>query len=244
MKIGLLGDVHGNLPALEAVVKHARQQNVEALWNLGDFVGYGPFPEQTVTLLSQIAQFNILGNYDLKVLQFKKKKKKWRWKKHPQKFLAFEWAFAQLPKKCRRYLKSLPTEIKSVLDGTSIFLTHGSPASINEPILPNTPDQRLGELAKIAGTDIIICGHTHIGFSRSVEGVWFINVGSVGRPVDGDPRAGYAVLDLSPQAGAVDHYRVPYDLPRLLNEIRQRKLPESFAQMFIQGRSLEDLNDK
>ena len=91
MKAALIGDIHANLPALEAVLAHINAQGVQKIWNVGDFVGYGPFPDEVVRLF-QTAQrlqnenmLNIVGNYDLKVLDFKQKKAKWRKKKHPQK---------------------------------------------------------------------------------------------------------------------------------------------------------------
>ncbi len=71
MKIALLGDVHANLPALESVLAHARLQNVSAIWNTGDFLGYGAYPNEVVEALQQAGAISILGNYDLKVLRFK-----------------------------------------------------------------------------------------------------------------------------------------------------------------------------
>ena len=76
MKIALIGDVHANLPALEAVLDHARKQGVEAIWNIGDWVGYNAFPNGVVELLRQEHALSIVGNYDLKVLRFKKKQEK------------------------------------------------------------------------------------------------------------------------------------------------------------------------
>ena len=83
MKVALIGDVHANLPALEAVLAHAHgsenEQSVEAIWNVGDFVGYGAFPNEVIQRLRDEDALSIIGNYDQKVLQFKKEKKKWRW---------------------------------------------------------------------------------------------------------------------------------------------------------------------
>ena len=76
LKIGLLGDVHANLPALETVIAHANSLEVDAFWNIGDFVGYGAFPNQVVERMRKKKFVNIAGNYDLKVLKFPKKNKK------------------------------------------------------------------------------------------------------------------------------------------------------------------------
>ncbi len=243
MKVALIGDVHANLPALEAVLAHAREseQSVEAIWNMGDFVGYGAFPDEVVQLLRKENVLSIIGNYDLKVLQFKQKKKKWRKKKRPEKYLAFKWTYEHLSKKSRKYLRFLSQEIRMKAKGRRILLTHGSPASNEEPLTPNTPEKRLRELAQMAKADVIICGHSHQPFAREVDGVWFINTGSVGRPDDGDPRACYAILQIESKDKdiQVHHYRVEYDVERAVAAIREHKLPEVFAQMTLQGRSLD-----
>jgi len=239
MKVALIGDVHANLPALEAVLAHAREQGVEAIWNVGDFVGYGAFPDEVVRLLRKEDVLSIVGNYDLKVLQFKQKKTKWRKKKRPEKYLAFQWAYENLSKKSRKYLRFLSQEIRIKVKGQRFLLTHGSPASNEEPLTPDTSEKRLRKLAQMARADVIICGHSHQPFAREVDGVWFINTGSVGRPDDGDPRACYAILQIEPKQIQVRHYRVEYDVEKAAAAIRERKLPEDFAQMTLQGRSLD-----
>lgn len=239
MKVALIGDVHANLPALEAVLAHAHRRGVEAIWNVGDFVGYGAFPDQVVRRLRQENALSIAGNYDLKALKFKKKEKKWRKSKRPEKFLAFQWARDNLSKKSRKYLRSLPQEIQLQVEGWRILLTHGSPASNEEHLTPATPEARLRDLAQMANADAIICGHSHQPFVRQVDGVWFVNTGSVGRPDDGDPRACYAILQIGPKCFQVRHYRVAYDVERAIVAIREHGLPEAFAQMMLQGRALD-----
>lgn len=235
MKIALVGDVHANLPALESVLEHARQQEVEAIWNIGDFVGYGPFPDEVIKRLRKSGAVSIAGNYDLKVLRFPKKKKKWRKSKMPRKWLAFKWAYKNLSKKSRKYLRSLPRERRLEQDGKSVLLTHGSPASNEEPLTPDTPEERLVELAEIAQADIIVCGHSHKAFTHRAAGATFINTGSVGRPDDGDPRAAYAILAFDAGGFAVEHFRLEYDIDRAVAAVREAGLPEAFAQMLIAG---------
>ncbi len=239
MRIALLGDVHGNLPALEAVLEHARQQNVDAIWNVGDFVGYGPFPEEVIRRLRKEKALSIIGNYDLKVLKVKRKEGQWSQSKIPEKWLAFKWAYDHLSKKSRKYLRSLPLEERFVLKGWKILLTHGSPDSINEHLTLETPILRLGELAGLAKANAVICGHSHQPFVRYVKKVWFVNTGSVGRPDDGDPRACYAVLHLKRDTFNVVHFRVAYDVERAAAALRVQGLPEEFAQMLLEGRNLD-----
>jgi putative phosphoesterase len=241
IQVALIGDIHANLPALEAVLAHGRKQGATAVWNIGDFVGYGPYPDEVVRLVQAENVVSISGNYDLKVLQFKEKKEKWKKTKRPEKLLAFEWAFDHLSKESRRFLEALPQERRFVVNGKRILLTHGSPDSNEEALTTETPLKRLRELAVKAQADLIIFGHSHQPFFKEVDGTWFINTGSVGRPDDGDPRACYALLKLSPDSVEVKHYRVKYDTKAIAATVREYGLPESFARIFLYGRSLDDL---
>lgn len=251
MKVALLGDIHANLQALETVLAHAHEQHVEAIWNIGDYVGYGAYPDEVVRRMMKVEDLGIAGNYDLKVLRFPKKKDKWKKSKTPQKYFAFKWAYENLSKKRRKYLRSLPEEIRFEREGVNILLTHGSPASNEEHLTPDTPPERLRTLAAMTAAesgadpgvskkaDLIICGHSHRAFVRQVEETWFVNTGSVGRPDDGDPRACYAILQLDEGGIRVEHFRLAYDVEQAVAAIREKGLPEAFAQMLLLGRDLD-----
>ncbi len=245
IKIALLGDVHANLPALEAVLLHAKKEGAAAFWNIGDFVGYGAFPDQVVKQTRKSKFVSIIGNYDLKVLNFPKKDKKWRKKKHPLKWLAFRWAHDNLSGKSRKFLHTLPEQRVVEIEARRFLLVHASPASNEELLEPGTPQERLSDLSHLAesahgdGFSAIIFGHSHQAFTRRVENTYFVNTGSVGRPDDGDARAAYAILQVHPQGISFHHFRVDYDVDRAVAEIRRHGLPEAFAQMLIQGRDLE-----
>jgi putative phosphoesterase len=249
MKAAIIGDIHANLPALNAVLHHARQQGVNTIWNLGDSVGYGAEPDQVVRRLREENAISILGNYDSRVLKFSRKKSQWREKIRPEAFLSLQWALENLSQVSREYLESLPKETRMRLGNTKILLTHGSPASNKERLTAATPDKRLRDLASKADAQLVICGHSHEPFTRKLKSYLFVNPGSVGRQSDGDPRASYAVLDFDPGLMLIDSsseieltpqfYRVEYQLEEAVKKIRQRGLPEAFAQMLIQGRDLE-----
>ena len=244
MRIALISDVHANLHALEAVLVHASVHGVKAIWNAGDFVGYGAFPDEVVSLLRRFKAVSIICNYDQKVLKVRKKQDEWASAKVPEKWLAFQWAYDNLSLRSRKYLKSLPEQRRLIAKGWKILLTHGSPASPDEHLSPDTPKDRLRELAEMANADLIICGHSHQPFARWVGNVLFVNTGSVGRPDDGDPRATYAILKIKRKMIEVIHYRVEYDVDQAAAAIRANQLPEQFAQMLLQGRSLEGIDEK
>ncbi len=240
MKAALLADVHANLPALEAVVEHARSRGCGVFWNAGDCLGYGAFPDEVAGLLRGLG-LNIIGNYDRKVLDAGKRKEEWQKSLVPEKWMAFNWAFENLSKENRKWLSGLPESLRLEEEGRSILIVHASPLSAKEHLGPETPPMRFEALAKAAGADIVVCGHSHVPFVLRSGRTWVINPGSVGRPDDGDPRASYATLTLKRGVLRIQHYRVPYDVERAVGEARRRKLPESFSRMLERGLSLKDV---
>ncbi len=242
MKITLLADIHGNLPALQAVLRHAEGQLATGtILNLGDSVGYGPNPEEVVRWTRSAHVINILGNYDQKVLSKKHRKEGWARVKNRDKRAMFTWTYQALSKKSRKFLKKMPLQHELVIEGHRIVMTHGSPASINEHLHPDTPDARFKELAAMSNAEIILCGHSHQAFLRRVGDVMFINPGTVGRPDDGDPRASYAILDISEDGVSVEFHRVPYDIASSIRSMRQTGLPEIFSQVLAQGLNYNDV---
>ena len=231
----MLGDVHANLSALEAVLADIDTRGVAAIWNVGDFVGYGAHPEEVVRLLRRRADVSIIGNYDRKVLSLPEKRDKWRRGKHPEKLRAFEYAWEQLSEDSKRYLGCLPAEVRLDSGGRSVLLVHGSPEADNEPLTAQTDEKRLAELASRADADVVVCGHAHQAMCRKVGGVVFVNTGSVGRPEGDDRRACYATMEVDTDRIDVEHHRVAYDVEEAVAAIRRSDQPETFARMVQTG---------
>ncbi|NOR78301.1 MAG: YfcE family phosphodiesterase [Methanophagales archaeon] len=236
-KIAIIADVHANLHALNTVMDDARGRGVELFLNAGDFLGYGAFPDEVVQKLSSENVLSIIGNYDLKVLRKEKKKKGGKIKK--QKQISFDFAGENLSETSIRFLCSLDREMRIRIGDKSLLMVHGSPESEEEPLTPSTSEERLSELASVAGADIVIIGHSHRQFKREVDGVTFINPGSVGRPDDGDRRANYAILNTN--SFYVDFIKLDYDVEGAADSIRASWLPENFAQMLLRGVSLDTI---
>ncbi|WP_421907880.1 CHAD domain-containing protein [Methanolacinia petrolearia] len=233
--IALIGDVHANLPALEAVLADAKERGAAAVINTGDFIGYGAFPDQTVSKIRAEHIISVIGNYDLSVLKSRTKKKSLPKNRH--KRFAMEWAYKELSDENKRYLRLLPKNLSLMVKGMSLYVTHGSPDSIKDYINETTPNDLLRSYISGTGADFIITGHTHTQYAKKIDDTWFINTGSVGRPDDGDPRACYAMLSLNPFS--LYHVRVPYDVERAVEEIYRKNLPESFARIFREGKPLD-----
>ncbi len=242
MRVALLADIHANLPALRAVLAHSRRYKAEAAWNMGDSVGYGPFPNETLDHLRAQGVLSILGDYDNKVLNFVRKESKWRKKKHPEKIIAFKWAYQTLTPDNRLYLRSLSWTQRFEAEGYRILLVHGRPDAPAEYLDPHAADEQLHTMAEQAQADIIICGHSHTPFAREIGGAWIINPGSVGRPDDGDPRAGYTLLTFRPGQVTARYYRIPYNVTRVVSALERHGLPATFARMFTEGRNLDTIH--
>lgn len=240
LKIAVLSDVHGNLPALEAVLRDCAKHGIEQIWYLGDFVGYIPFPNEVIERLRDENAVSIIGNYDLKVLSFARNAQQWEKQKSLEKYSAFEWNYKALSEASKRYLRTLPKERRIKVAGLDVLLTHGSPADNEEGIGPTMPAKRLDELAKIAGADLVLCGHTHRPFKKLAGNVLFVNAGSVGRP-EGDTRASYAILNFAGGRVAVRHYKVKYDIAIATHAIRKAALSAGLIDVLEKAASLDTL---
>ena len=210
MRVALIGDVHANLPALEAVLQHARRHRVHEVWGVGDWVGYGPCPDEVVQSLRQHEVKAVVGNYDLSVLKAETRHEQWGPEGPSESWEPAAWAYERLAPESRAYLRALPPELRLQVQGRRILLTHASPTSHSEYLAADTPLARLRELAQLAAADVVVVGHAHLPMARKVGRVWFINTGSVGRPKGDDPRACYAILTLGRKRIQVRHYRVEY----------------------------------
>ena len=225
-KIAVLADVHGNLHALKAVINDAKQRGIDIFLNAGDLTAFGVFPNEVIKLLILNKTVSVIGNFDLEALEKHEKG-------NSERNLALKYTIKELSKPCKEYLNNLPSKIHFEVAGKKLLMVHGSPSDIAEHIYHDTPTSRLQELAKIADADIIIVGHSHEQFLREIENVSFINPGSVGRPYDGNPQAAYAVVSLKPFC--VEFKRVDYSVESAAQAMRKKRLPESFAQMLLNG---------
>ena len=235
VRIAVLSDVHANLQALEKVIQDAEERGVDVFINAGDSIGFGAYPNEVVELLSEKNALSILGNYDLEVLESKANAK-------GDKKVAFKFAQKELAKSCGCYLYSLPRELRLDVAGKALYVTHGSPKSIEEHIYHDTPVEQLKTFAESVRADILVVGHSHEQFCREENGVYFVNPGSVGRPGDGNPLTAYAMLTFNPLQ--VELIRLDYDVWAAADALRKKGLPESLSQMLLKGVSLEDIAEE
>jgi putative phosphoesterase len=241
MKVALIGNVHGNLPALEAVLEHAQEQDIRAIWNVGDLVGFGTFPNEVIRHLQQQYVVSTQGRFDREVLRIHKRKAKWRRKQATERLVALDWSSQQLSKSSHKYLRFLSRELRLTFLGHRILLTHTVPGCGSKELATNISEKRLQEVAAELEAEVIVWGRTHRPSVLEAKGAWFVNPGSVGLPGDGDPRASYAIATFEPQGIQIQHHRAAYDPTPLTDSLAKHKLPAAFGQMFQEGRSLDDV---
>jgi predicted phosphodiesterase len=245
MRLALISDIHANLPALEAVLADIEGRATEATYHLGDLVGYGPWPDETVALLRARGIAGIAGNYDSTVAAGYKHCG-CRYEDARQEELShvsFAWTRAHASDETKAWLGALPFRLDvrplgGHVAGPTLILVHGNPVLNTVYWTEDRPDRFCTEMAERAGAragDVVAFGHTHKPWHRVVEGIHFVNTGSVGRPKDGDWRAGYALVELEPDALRVEFVRVPYEVTRTAAAIRASELPDEFAEYLETG---------
>jgi predicted phosphodiesterase len=245
VKYALISDIHANLPALEAVFRDIDGQRVDAVYHLGDLTGYAPWPNEVVDLLGERGIPGIAGNYDSTVATDYKHCGCRADSPHEEELshLSYEWTRRHVSAATKTYLAALPFRIDvrplgGHVAGPTITLIHGNQTLNTVYVTEDRPDSFLEKMAAGVGAssgDVICFGHTHKPWTRKVNGVQFVNAGSVGRPKDGDPRACYVVLTVSQSGVNVEFVRVDYDRELVAREIIKSGLPAEFADVIRTG---------
>ena len=238
MRLAIFSDVHANLPALDAVLDDIRAIGVDARYALGDLVGYAPWPDDVLARLAAEGIPSVMGNYD-DGTAYDRDECGCAYTDPVEKALgdrSFAWTKAHVSDASRAWLRTLAPEIRFEADGLRFLLVHGSPRRINEYLYEDKPDATFARIAEGAGADVIVCGHTHRPYQKTVAGTRFINVGSAGKPKDGDPRGCWALIETSPTGLTVEFRRVAYDIERTAAAILASDLPHEFVDQLREAR--------
>ncbi|MBC7790455.1 MAG: metallophosphoesterase family protein [Anaerolineae bacterium] len=246
MRYALISDIHANLQALDAVLADIDGRgDVDAIFHAGDLVGYSSSPNAVVDRLRERAIFGVAGNYDSTVAADYKhcgcKSESARQEELAN--VSYEYTRRTVTRETKRFLAGLPFSLDlrplgGHSSGPRLLIVHGTP-TLNT--LYWTEDRSNDFCLKMAATlsmvagDAIAFGHTHKPWHRAVEGIHFINAGSVGRPKDGDWRAGYVLLTLGDTAPHAEFVRVEYDIEMAVTGVRAAGLPEEFAELLRTG---------
>ncbi len=209
----MLADIHAQKP--------------DAIYCLGDLVGYGAAPNEVTARIRAEKIPTVMGNYDDGV-GFERDECGCAYRDPIDQELgdrSLAWTKARTTAENKAFLRTLLKEIRFEADGKRILLVHGSPRRLNEYLFEDRPVSSFQRLAAASHADIIVFGHTHKPYVKDVDGVLFVNDGSVGKPKDLDWRACYVVIE----HGAGTFRRVEYDVKAAAAAIRATELPHEFA---------------
>lgn len=249
--------IHGNLPALEKALADIEAQRIQSVFCLGDMIGYGPWPNEVISLLQSRNIPCIKGCWEDAVLSLKEDCG-CSFDSPEEKALgekAFAWTQRELNGKSHAFLKTLPKHFEGSFGAGRILLVHGSPKSPYEYLQESTHDLVLIERAASVTCDLLVCGHTHIPFIKDVEGSLvvstsqdvggirvpirkelilnskrIINAGSVGEPRQGGPELSWISLDVD--SGEAEIHYCSYDMGKTLDGMRKKSIPQTMIERF------------
>jgi len=230
----VFSDVHGNLPALEAILADIQRRGVARTLCLGDLVGYGPSPNEVALLVRDRGIPSLMGNYD-QGIGFETGDCGCVYKTDEQRAegaASLAWTQTAVSDEVKAYLRTLEDHFTLQTPDGEILAVHGSPRRINEYLFEDRPASAMERMAHEYPYPAILFGHTHVPYARRMGDTVFVNVGSGGRPKDGDWRVCYALFDparLGGGEGFVEFVRVAYDYERLMADMATTPLITSFA---------------
>ncbi|HWD86969.1 MAG TPA: metallophosphoesterase family protein [Mucilaginibacter sp.] len=252
MKIALFSDIHANLPALEAFFAHVDAQQVDAIYCLGDLVGYNIWPNEVIDEIRSRKIPTITGNYDFGIgrhsddcgCAYKTDEEKAMGK------ISISFTNEIVKDEQRAYLRALPHHIRLEYqlnnDRLNVLLVHGSPRRVNEYLFEDRDEKSLLRIMEQADADVMCFGHTHQPYHRILQSAdsetahyrHAINIGSVGKPKDKDPRGCYVLLHIDEHSSIMDKasvkaefVRFDYDIERAAKAVEDSPLPNGYADM-------------
>jgi predicted phosphodiesterase len=252
MKIALFSDIHANLPALQALFEDLEQTKPDAMYCLGDLVGYNIWPNEVINEIRKRGIPAIAGNYDFGVgrnsddcgCAYKTEEDK------AMGAQSISFSNQQIGEEERNYLRTLPAhiQVEYQLNNDSLFLlmVHGSPRKINEYLFEDREEKSMLKIMETVNADLMFFGHTHKPYHRvfeyNKEGQTAyrhaINIGSVGKPKDGDTRGCYVLIHINENTSRLDKNsinvefkRFEYDIEKAATAVENSILPNAYADM-------------
>lgn len=256
MKIALFSDIHSNLPALESLFESIEKNNPDAIYCMGDLVGYNIWPNEVINEIRSRNIPTIAGNYDFGIgrtsddcgCAYKTDKEKEMGK------VSISFTNSIVKSDERNYLRTLPAHLRIEFqlneDKLNLLLVHGSPRRINEYLFEDRDEKSLLRIMEQADADIMCFGHTHKPYHRilntetngSPRFRHAINIGSVGKPKDNDSRGCYVLLSIDEKSSISDKnsviaefVRFEYDIEKAAMAVEDSPLPNEYSDMLRKG---------
>jgi putative phosphoesterase len=256
MRIALFSDIHANLPALEACLKSMEKQKTDVIYCLGDLIGYNIWPNEVINEIRKRGIPTIAGNYDFGIGRTSDDCGCAYKEDHDKEMGKVSILFTNsiVKEEERNYLRTLPAHIKLEFqlnnDKLNLLLVHGSPRRINEYLFEDRDEKSLLRIMDGADADIMCFGHTHKPYHRILpstpeENAHYrhaINIGSVGKPKDNNPKGCYAMVTINGDSSItnedaieVEFIRFDYDIDKAAKAVEQSPLPNEYADMLRKG---------
>jgi len=252
MKIALFSDIHANLPALVAFFADVEKRSPDAIYCLGDLVGYNIWPNEVVDEIRKRNIPTIAGNYDFGIgrtsddcgCAYKTDEEKALGK------VSIAYTNEVVKDEQRAYLRTLPAHIRLEFqlnnDKLNVLFVHGSPRKVNEYLFEDRDEKSMLRIMETADADVMCFGHTHQPYHRVLadNGHFYhaINIGSVGKPKDKDPRGSYVLLHINENSSKTDKdsiklefIRFDYDIEKAAKAVEDSPLPNEYADMLRNG---------
>jgi putative phosphoesterase len=235
MSVAVITDIHGNLPALEAVLGRIEELGIEEVYCGGDLVGYGPHPNEVCALIEERGIPTIHGNYDYAIARDLEDCGCAYVNPHDRELgqRSVDWTLAHTNPEAKAFMRGLPFSLRFDLGSNRLHLVHGSPRKVNEYLFEEKPASLYERLARAEEAETLVFGHTHKPWIREYGGVLFVNCGSVGKPKDGDPRGAFAVFEDAGDRIDARIERVAYDAEAVAREVTAAGLPDEYAEKLL-----------
>ena len=216
-RIAVIADIHGNVPALDAVRADLDDQPVDEIIVGGDLVGRGPLGSRVIEIVQAEGWSTIRGNHEDYLLSFRRGDVPDDWLEADE-WAASRWMAAELDEEHAEFIDSLPMTLVSSVE-SGLRIVHGSPNSYTDGIGPWLDQSSIARRWRVVDESVLVCAHTHRPLVREVGGGdgLVVNVGSVGLPFNGDPRAQYAILERRKDGWDVEFRQVEYDRQELID---------------------------
>lgn len=230
MKIAVISDIHANIYALINVLNDIDTEKVDTIICLGDLVGYGPHPNETISMIKRRNILCIKGNYDKSVAD-----NDFSYIKETEinKF-SLPWTLEELRAENRFYLKGLPSSLILKVGDKNLLFVHGSPSSINEYLLVDENNTK--EYMNSINEDILVCAHTHLPAIKEIKNKMYINTGSVGKPKIGRPNSTYCIINIDNENKVETRFKeISYEVKKIIKDMTMLKFPPTLIQSFEKG---------
>jgi predicted phosphodiesterase len=228
-RIAFLADIHGNLPALEAVAKDLSAQSPDAVFLVGDQINRCPWNNEVMDLIASQGWPSIYGNHEFVIRNLAAPHDPWTFDDR-QRFPDLWWSMQRLEARHMETIRGLPPELSLEFgEGAPIHVVHGVPGDPFRGVYPDTDEREVAKAFAAVGEPVIVCAHTHRPLRRTVGNRRIFNGGSVGMPYNGDTRAQYLILSCRNDEWTPAYRRVQYPLESVRAGFKDRDLHAAFG---------------